>query len=211
MLAVSYLQLDVFYSIVFLMPIFVTIFGVTILKETLHYLQYIVILLAFIGMLLVIKPIFDANMNILGIIYALIVTITGAFSATMVKKYLPNEKPFSNIFYVFLFSFILSIVLNFRPNNISIIVPNISIILIVICISIITFIAATVYILAYQKGNSIFVAPTQYFQLLFGILFGYLFFQEVIQLNTLLGLLVIIIANMLNVFILKFFNNTIAS
>lgn len=74
-------------------------------------------------------------------------------------------------------------------------------ILSLICIAALgTVLGTTFFMKAFQVAPIKYVAPTQYTQLIWGIIFGYLLFSDITSLNTLLGAAIIIIATIINLY-----------
>lgn len=206
-LAVKFLPLDIFYSILFIMPLIITLMGYLVLKERFNFIQLLALIIGLFGVLIIIQPVFNVvdNANFfIGFFLAIFVAFTGALAAIFVKKYLPNEKAFSSIFYALLMSFILSIIfLLGDSSNSKNMIPDLSVIPVILISATGTIIGSSMYVLAYQKAKSQFVAPTQYTQMIWGITFGYLLFNDLPNQFTLIGCSIIIVANIINAYSTK--------
>ncbi|MFL1780892.1 DMT family transporter [Candidatus Hepatincolaceae symbiont of Richtersius coronifer] len=201
MLAVSYLSLDLFYSIVFTMPLLATVLGAIFLKEKIRPLQIISLVLGLIGILIIIQPSISAGDRLLGLILALLTAFTGVSAALITRKYLQKENSLTSTFYAFLLSAILGIGMFFTLSpGFALLSPNPSSLLLIILSSIATLIGATLYMKAYQVGKVSYVAPSQYTQLIWGICFGYLLFSDSVAAKTLIGAAIIIFACLLNLY-----------
>ena len=86
-IALSYLPLDIFYSIIFIMPLMTTIMGILILKEKFTILNMIAIVIGFLGILVVVQPNITKSLEIIGVACTIVTAITGSLSGIIARKY----------------------------------------------------------------------------------------------------------------------------
>ncbi len=199
--AVKYLSLDMFYSITFLMPLMITFFGIIALKESPSSNNLIALLLGLIGSLIIMQPQLHSP-QFIGIILTFIVVLSGASSAIIVKKYLPQENPVSSSMYIYILAVLISFLISDGTTKI---IYDVKIIAFSLFVAIIGILATLLFMKAYQKSLAYKVAPTQYTQMIWGIIFGYAFFNDIPYFYTLIGSVVIIIANYINLSKKNFF------
>jgi drug/metabolite transporter (DMT)-like permease len=205
--AVSYLPLDIFYSIVFIMPLLATIMARIFLKESITKISLMAIGIGFLGTMIVIKPVFSNKLEVIGVVLCLITAITGVLSGIIGRKYLKAENPFSVSLYTAMFVGLAGFIVNSATmiDNFSVVelVNNIkatqsSGFWLLLVSSFCSIVASSLYLKAYQKGEVKFVAPMQYIQIIWGTAFGYFLFADVPQITTIIGVIVIIFANIIN-------------
>jgi drug/metabolite transporter (DMT)-like permease len=205
-IALSYLALDIFYSIVFIMPLMTTIMGVLILKERFTLWNMMAIIIGFLGILVVIQPNITNSLKIIGVVCTIVAAITGSLSGIIARKYLAGENPYSATFYVAICSFILGIIMIISEGNINFAVQeylSLKVSIIIFLSALFTIVASSLYMKAYQISNVTIIAPAQYTQLIWGILLGYLIFNDKTTETTLLGCGIIIFATLFNYYISK--------
>lgn len=199
-LALKYLPLDIFYALVFLMPLLATILSVPLLKEKLKFINIIGILIGFIGILVALNPTYH-HYSIIGIILCFVVILSGALAGIIARKYLVNENPFTATFYSFLLAGLIAIfglLINVKSGNVALSLPSVRLSIIILAGAIATLNASSFYMKAYQLGKSMYVAPIQYIQIIYGSFFGYWLFGDKIANNTLIGIIIIILGTILN-------------
>ncbi len=205
-MALKYLPLDIFYSITFIMPILIITMGVLFLKETINLIKIIAITTGFIGVIIVVRPNVESDFKLIGVILTLIVASTGALSAIIGRKYLQDENPYSATFYVICSGFLLSLILILVDNPLNTLniikneIPTIHTIIVILISGLGTIIGSSLFLKAYQNGVTNFIAPIQYTQLIWGLLFGYIIFNDKTTFTTILGASIIIIATLLNMY-----------
>lgn len=214
-LALKYLPLDIFYALVFLMPLLATILSVPLLKEKLKFINIIGILMGFTGILVALNPAYH-HYSIIGIILCFFVILSGALAGIIARKYLQNENPFSTTFYAFLMAGLIAIfglLIDVKSGKVALSLPSVHLSIIILIGAIATLNASSFYMKAYQYGRSMYVAPIQYIQIIYGSFFGYWLFGDKISNNTLTGIMIIILGTILNNnaimknYYLKYFKN----
>ena len=203
LLAISHLPLHMFYALAFMQPIFATIFAFIFMIQKINLKKIILIFLAFLGMTLAVEFFNQESfiIPILGLIGGLGIAITGALSGIVVKKYLPRE----NILTVTTYNILLSIIvvsLILVLSKESLFIPNTNIEnsrdFLILFAGILACIGMIFFMKSYQKGAVQNIAIIQYTQIVVGIAFGYLIFKDIPSLYNILGILIILIATLLN-------------
>jgi drug/metabolite transporter (DMT)-like permease len=194
MFAVKYLPLDLFYSITFLMPLVITMFGIVFLKESATYKNFIALAFGLIGAIIIIQPTIN-NPSFIGVILTLIVVITGALSALIVKLYMSDSNALSSSISIYILSILLSIGLSYDSFEM---IYDIKLIAFSVIVSIVAILATVFFMQAYQKSQARTIAPIQYTQIIWGIIFGYVLFNQIPTSITLIGCSIIIVGNYIN-------------
>jgi len=200
LVAISYLPFHLFYTLAFLQPIFVVIFASIFGLETLNFKKILIIALGFSGILISIEFWHQSfsNFQLIGITGGLGISISGALSGIIVKKYLKDENISTIGSYNILLSIIVaSIYLLIKQEN-PFINLEINFIGLILCAGLFCCFGILFFMKSYQGGYINSIAILQYTQILWGVGFGYLLFQNIPSVYGIIGAIIIIIANLLN-------------
>ncbi len=190
MFALSYLSLDKFYPIVFFQPIISTIIGGFIFKYKITINDMVLILIGFLGVLLISQFWISNKIVILGILLALSTSISGSFSSIVIKQHLQKENPINLAFYSMCASLAFSFLwFTFSTNFIA---PNSEQYFLIFLASLFPALGIIFFVKSYQSGSIKYVAPMQYVQLVWGLLFGFIVFKDYPNLITIVGASIII-------------------
>ena len=180
-------------AIQYLSPIFTSLLGIFIVKEKVLSWQWVFFAMAFIGVVVIQG--FDTRVTS----EQALVGIAGAFSAGMaynsIRKLKDSEHPLVIIFYFPLVTipitgaYLLSNWLN----------PTWLELAILIAIGIVTQFAQLFMTKAYQADTLSKISSIQYLGIVFALAFGYFLFDESYDFNSSAGIVIIIIAVILNV------------
>ena len=194
----------------FTAPIFVCIFSSVFLKETIGWTRVTAVIVGFLGVLLIIQPEQSGGNFVLflplmaGISYAFAVVITRGFC----KEQPSLSLTFShNILYAFI-GFVMVIILSAIPINDQIRDTNIffymgwvpltqKILLLIGATSITHIIAMTATIRAYQTAETSFVAPLEYFYLVFASIIDFFIWGVVLEPSTATGIILVVISGVI--------------
>ncbi len=184
------LPINIFTMLLMMTPFFLLIFAKFILKEKLNFISWVAIFIGFCGVLIVLKP-NSSNINIY-IFLVLFVAISNALNFTLVSKYSHIASSYGFTFYQYipltLFSYIFFINDPMLPSKKEFFLFASS--GIIVMISMWAFNAA--YHIA-GKYSSI-ISPFFFTQIIWGSLYGVVFFSEKINLLSILGIIVIVIS-----------------
>jgi drug/metabolite transporter (DMT)-like permease len=174
------------FALIFLMPIFVTIMSVLVLKEHVGWRRWAAVVAGFIGVLVVLRPGFRA----LGIghLAALVCGLSGAISMIALRLAGPHEKRITlygaGVAGSMLVSGLLMIA-QFRW-------PNASQWLLLLGYGLLAALASVLLMLATQNAPANHVAPTQYSQMLWAVLLGYVVFGDQLDWPMAIGIAIIL-------------------
>lgn len=181
------------YSIVFLMPLFITVMSVLILREKVDGPRWAMLALGFAGVLLVVRPGFRELE--LGHLTALLCAVFGATTTTVLRVIAPTEKRVSLIVLPALYVIVVNAVLMIpgfvmpSPLQFGLLAAAGSL----IGMGHILLIAAT------RNAPASQVAPIQYVQIVWAIALGAIFYFEYPDLLAYIGLTVVVISGLVNV------------
>ncbi len=184
--AFTVLDLAETYAILFTTPLFITGLSVPFLKEQVGPRRWAAVLLGFVGVLIVLRPgVSDLG---LGHLSALLGAFGAAVTFTILRKVGNAERASVMMLYPMLVNLAgMSLVLPFVYKPMA--MPDLGINALM---SVLGFLAAVTLLVAYRKAAAVIVAPTQYSQILWAVLYGTLFFGETLALNVALGAAIII-------------------
>ena len=194
--SLKYIPINIFTTLLMTTPFFLIIFSKFILNEKLNSISWIAIIIGFIGVLIVLKPT-NANLNIY-VILILLVAITNALSFTVVNKYSYMATTFGFTFYGIIPATLFSYLFFFTNPMI----PTGKEFLLFASSGVIVMISAWAFTAAYHiagKYSSI-ISPFIFLQILWGSLYGVIFFSEKISVISILGIFIIIVSGSIAVY-----------
>ncbi len=190
------IPINIFTMLLMTSPFFLLIFSKFILKEKLNFISWIAIIVGFCGVLIVLQP-NSSNINIY-IFLILFVAISNALNFTLVSKYSHIASTYGFTFYQYipltLFSFI------FFLNDPMI--PSKKEFFLFASSGIIVMISMWAFNAAYHiagKYSSI-ISPFFFTQIIWGSLYGVIFFSEKINTLTLLGIIIIVMSGTIAIY-----------
>ena len=189
--ALSILPLSEVVALSFVIPIISTVLAIIFLKEKVNKLTWLVCVIAFIGVMVILRPGFHHLSN--AYFYVLGSVILWSFADLLIKVMTKTEKPGTIAAYMSLIMLIISIPLSFpylQPLNLT---TLFLFIILGIC-SNLTHISISI---SYGKTNLSKVQPFCFSRLIFVTIIAYFFFDEVIDFWTIVGSLIILFATIL--------------
>lgn len=174
------------YAILFAGPLLITILAIPMLGEKVGMRRGLAVVVGLIGVLIVLRP-GDAELS-LGHLAALSAAVTGALASVIVRKIGSEERPVVMQLYPMLLSVVamgVALPWVYKPMPIE----HLGLLLV---FSLLGFIATAVIISAYRAGEAVIVAPMQYSQIIWAVIYGALFFNESPDMMTGIGSAVII-------------------
>ena len=191
---VQYIPLPTAFTIRQITPIFTALLGVVVVRESLSLRQVLFFALSFAGIVLINGfEVTDASLYIgVGLISALV----GAISYVLVSKVKNEEHPLVIAVYGYLMSIVLT-----APYLINdFVIPQWDESLIIIAISVLGYVVQYYSIKAYQYGPVALVSASYYAGVVYTLVFSYLFFGEVLPPVKFLGLAMVLLGVLLNIF-----------
>ncbi len=186
--SLKYMPINIFTILLMTTPFFLIIFAKFILNERLNFISWIAIIVGFIGVLIVLKPI---NVSIdIYVLLVLLVAITNALSFTVVNKYSYIATTYGFTLYGIVPATLISYLFFFIDP----ILPSGKEFLFFASSGIVVMISAWAFTAAYHiagKYSSI-ISPFIFLQILWGSLYGIIFFSEKISTLSIIGIFIII-------------------
>lgn len=183
------------YSLVFMMPLFITIMSVLILREKVDAMRWSMMALGFLGVMLVVRPGFRELQ--LGHLAALCCAFFGATTTTVLRVVAPSEKRVSLIALPALYLLVINAVL-MAPGFV---MPTPLQFALLAAAGALVGTGHILLIAATRNAPASQVAPIQYVQIVWAIGLGAFFFFEYPDLLAYAGLAVVVVSGLVNVFI----------
>jgi len=185
------LQLAEVTALAFSAPLWVVIFSMFFLSETIRLKRWIAVGLGFVGTIIISKPGFD-NLNFY-YIYPIIFCIGFAGVSILIRKLtLAGEPVWLIAFYFSLFSGLGGLIT--LPLG-RWTMPNTYDFILLILIGLLGSIANLLLTQSYKLAEVTLTTPLKYLSLVFAIIFGFYFFKEVPTIYTLLGAGLIVVSS----------------
>jgi drug/metabolite transporter (DMT)-like permease len=181
------------YAIGFTTPVIVTLLSVVFLKETVSPQRWLLLSLCFLGVVLVIRP--GMREIAPGHIVIMVGAALGACTTIILRHVAPKERRVSLVGLQVLYSGIINGVLMIP----TFVVPTPTQLALFLGIGLLGGLGGLLLIAATKRTPANLVAPVQYSQLIWAILFGALFFGEYPDWVSIAGMLVVVTAGLFNV------------
>ncbi|WP_423067585.1 DMT family transporter [Devosia sp. CN2-171] len=183
------------YCLVFLIPVLATILSVIVLKEQVSLDRWALVVISFLGVLLVVRPGFREIE--LGHVAAFVSAVSAAVSLTTIRLISGAERRVT--------LFVLPGLLTLTANIVGLLIigfswPSLTLIGGLIICGVLGGIGYMLQLKGVALAPASRVAPMQYSQIIWALLYGALFFSEVPDAISLAGLGVIVAAGLANIF-----------
>lgn len=174
------------FALIFLLPIFVTILSVLVLKEHVGWRRWSAVMAGFIGVLVVLRP----GFRVLGVghLAAIICGLAGAISMIALRLAGPHEKRITLYGAGMVGSMLITGLLMLSEFH----WPSLHQWLLLLGYGLLAALASVLLMLATQKAPANHVAPTQYSQMLWAVLLGYVVFHDPLDWPMAIGIAIIL-------------------
>ena len=190
-IALRNLPLATVVSISFAAPIFTTIFSIFFLSERVGIYRWLAVVIGFVGILIITEPGFE-SLNIY-YIFPIIFCIGLSYVAIAIRQ-LSTTEPVWLIGLYFSFSIML---MSFFTLPQGWIIPSLKDLFLLSMVGVLGGLANLWLTQSYKFSEVSLVTPLKYLALIFAIIFGYLFWNEVPTTKTLTGSLLVIISSII--------------
>ena len=187
--ALRNLPLATVVSISFASPIFTTIFSIFLLNEKVGFYRWLAVFVGFIGIIIISEPGFS-SLNIY-YIYPIIFCLGLSYVAIAIRK-LSSTEPVWLISFFFSFSILIFSFFSIYQNWV---MPSFVDLILLSSIGILGGIANLWLSQSYKFSEVSLVSPLKYLALVFAIVFGYLIWDEIPTIKTLMGALLVILSS----------------
>ena len=196
--AIRNMPLNISTVIQYTYPIFISIFAGILLNEKITKNIILAVITGWLGILIILNPSQLSNLNVelnnLTIAIAFLGSISTSLAYITVKKLSLTE----DIFIIIKYFPLISIITLSPVVFINWVTPNISDLVWIIGIGIFTQAGQTFLTIGLKILPATEAASINYFQVFFGSLWGILFFSEIININFLVGSLLVLLATIIS-------------
>jgi len=202
--AVAMIPLADLYGITFAAPFFAVLLSIMFLKENVGWHRWLSVIIGFIGVIVLLGPQFQ-QLNI-GVIYAVAAMLSIAVGTIVIRK-IGNDE-YLPLFVLYPYLGILCVNMPIATQHIEPIeIADLS-----------WFVGNSLFVLLGQLGitygiaaakSTASVAPFVYVQVVWGVLFGVLFFDEIPTSTTIIGLILVVSAGLFMIWREKQLNKSI--
>lgn len=195
--SLNYLALGTSVSLRYTSPIFAAIFAFLFLKEKIKPIQWFLFFVAFSGVL-VIKG-FGGDVNTVGLLFILMSAISLGLIFVLIRKMGNTEHPLVivNYFMVMAFTFGGLMSINIWKS------PTPEEWLLLLSLGVFGYVGQLYLTKAFQSDETSVIAPLKYLEVVFMIAIGAMWFGEIYNLWTLLGVVMIMVGLIYNVYLKK--------
>ena len=190
-IALRNLPLATVVSITFAAPIFTTVMSIFFLSEKVGLYRWLAVLVGFIGILIISEPGFN-SFNFY-YIYPIIFCLGLSYVAIAIRQ-LSSTEPVWLIGLYFSFSIM---ILSFFTLSHGWVMPNLKDLFLLSMVGILGGLANLWLTQSYKFSEVSLVTPLKYLALIFAIFFGYIFWNEIPTVKTLVGAMLVIISSVI--------------
>lgn len=186
--AITNIPLGMAVSITFSRSLFMILFAIPFLGETVNWHKGLATLAGFIGVVIVMRP--DTTGLSLPVIAALATAVSIALTYIFIKKLAATENPIAMMLWFSMSGALVA----FTPSVINWQPVSIDDVLFMALAALFGCIAQFCTIRAYYHGEATVVGPFDYFQILFAGIAGFFFFTETPDIWTVVGSVIIVVS-----------------
>ncbi len=190
-IALRNLPLATVVSITFAAPIFTTIMSIIFLSEKVGLYRWLAVIVGFIGIIIISEPGFN-SLN-LYYIYPIIFCLGLSYVAITIRQ-LSTTEP---VWLIGLYFSISIMILSFFTLTEGWIFPNLKDFFLLSMVGILGGLANLWLTQSYKFSEVSLVTPLKYLALLFAIIFGYFFWDEIPTVKTLIGAALVIVSSII--------------
>ena len=190
-IALRELPLAVVVSLSYAAPLFITILSIFLLSEKVGVFRWLAVLIGFVGVIVISEPGFK-EMNYLYFL-PLVFCIGMAFVTITIRK-LSSTEP---IWLISIFFSIIILLASLITIPFGWIMPTFKDFILLVLIGITGGSANLFLTQSYKLSEVSLVAPLRYLSLIFAIIFGYLIWNEIPTLKTLIGASLVVLASLI--------------
>jgi drug/metabolite transporter (DMT)-like permease len=193
--SLNYLALGTAVSLRYTSPIFAAIFAFIFLKEKIKPMQWLLFLVAFTGVL-IIKG-FGGSVNSIGLLFVFLSAISLGLIFVVIRKIGDSEHPLVIINYFMVMAFLFGGIMSI--NNWK--TPNLMEWLLLLSLGVFGYVGQIYMTRALQAHETNIIAPLKYLEVVFMIIIGAFWFDEIYNLWTLFGIFLILIGLVYNIYL----------
>ena len=196
-LALKFLNLGTAVALRYIAPIYATLFALFILKEPVEKKQWFYFIVAYAGVLILQG--FDSSMSTIGLVLIMI----GAMFSGLVFMIIRYIKQTENSLVIVNYFMGISVIISGVISIFYWIPPLKEHWILLIALGVLGFFGQFFMTKSLQMATAIYVSPMKYIEVIFSLILGVSFFNEVYTLESLIGLSLILIGLIANLFVKK--------
>jgi drug/metabolite transporter (DMT)-like permease len=195
-LSLNYLAIGTSVSLRYTSPIFAAIFALIFLKERVKPIQWLLFLIAFVGVL-IIKGFGGVDINPVGLLLIMLSALFLGLIFVVIRKIGDSEHPLVIINYFMVMAFVFGGVMSINYWK----TPDLKEWLLLLSLGVFGYVGQLYMTKALQSHETNVIAPLKYLEVVFMIIIGAFWFDEVYNLWTLLGIFLIMLGLIYNVYL----------
>lgn len=195
--SLQYLSVGTAVSLRYTAPIFAGVFAMFFLKEKIKAIQWVLFIIAFIGVL-IIKG-FGIDVTTIGLILAISSAFFMGLTFVVLRKIGTNDHPLVIINYFMIMAFLFGGFMSLNHWK----QPNFSEWFLLLSLGLFGYIGQLYLTKAFQVGETSLVAPLKYLEVIFTIIIGVIVLEENYNLWTLVGISLILVGLIYNIYLKK--------
>lgn len=193
--SLNYLAIGTAVSLRYTSPIFAAIFALIFLKEKIKPMQWLLFLIAFIGVL-IIKG-FGVDVNSIGLILVLLSAIFLGVIFVVIRKIGNTEHPLVIINYFMIMAFLFGGIMSINYWK----TPSTTEWFLLMSLGVFGYIGQLYMTKAFQLYETNLIAPLKYLEVVFMIVIGAFWFDEIYNYWTLFGIMLILLGLVYNIYL----------
>ncbi len=193
--SLNYLAVGTAVSLRYTSPIFAAIFALIFLKEKIKPMQWVLFLVAFIGVL-IIKG-FGGEVKSIGLLFVLLSAVSLGVIFVVIRKIGDTEHPLVIINYFMVAAFVFGGIMSINYWE----TPTVIELVLFLSLGVFGYIGQLYMTKAIQVGETNVVAPLKYLEVVFMIIVGVVWFEETYNYWALLGIALILSGLVYNIYL----------
>ena len=193
--SLNYLAIGTAVSLRYTSPIFAAIFALIFLKEKIKLMQWVLFIVAFIGVL-IIKG-FGVEVNSMGLLFIFCSAISLGLIFVIIRKIGDKENPLIIINYFMVMAFVFGGIMSINNwRN-----PTLNEWILLLSLGVFGYVGQLYMTKAFQLQETNVIAPLKYLEVIFMIIIGASWFGEIYNIWTILGIFLILLGLVYNIYL----------
>ena len=196
--AIRNMPLNISTVIQYTYPIFISIFAGLLIKERVSKNVFIALIMGWIGIVIILNPNQLANLNVEINNIAIVVAFLGAIFTSLAYITVKKLSLTEDIFIIIKYFPLVSVITLFPIVTLNWVIPNVNDLIWIVGIGIFTQAGQTFLTIGLKQLPTTEAATINYLQVFFGSLWGILLFKEIVNINFLLGSLLVLLGTIIS-------------
>ena len=179
-------------------PIFISIFAGLLIKERVSKNVFIALIMGWIGIVIILNPNQLANLNVEINNIAIVVAFLGAIFTSLAYITVKKLSLTEDVFIIIKYFPLVSVITLFPIVTLNWVIPNVNDLIWIVGIGIFTQAGQTFLTIGLKQLPTTEAATINYLQVFFGSLWGILLFKEIVNINFLVGSLLVLLGTIIS-------------